>query len=110
MFGRLSPPLVTCEAVLSEVQFLVQDRGGDPLAVLKWVEQGILRIGFSAEKEIRRLISLQSSYQNLPMDFAAACLVRMSEMMEGGLVLTTDRHFQIYRRNQRRVIPLISPW
>ena len=110
VFGRLAPPLLTCEAVLSEVQFLVHDRGGDPLVVLRWVEQGILKLSFSAEREMQRLISLQTSYRNLPMDFADACLVRMSETMEACRVLTTDRHFQIYRRNQRRLIPLISPW
>jgi predicted nucleic acid-binding protein len=32
-FERLSPPVFTCEAVLSEAQLLLQARGGNPRAV-----------------------------------------------------------------------------
>src|SRR5438094_10547012 len=87
VFGRLTPPALTCEAVLSEAQFLLQDRGGDPLAVLELVRQGALRLAFDASPEIERLIALQRSYLNLPMDFADACLVRMAELHEHSRVL-----------------------
>jgi uncharacterized protein len=110
VFGRLPPPLYTCESVLSEVQFLLQDRGGDPLVVLDWVKRGIINLAFDAEDEVERLMSLQYSYRTLPMDFADACLVRMSELHLRSCVLTTDSHFRIYRRNGRQVIPLLAPW
>jgi predicted nucleic acid-binding protein len=109
VFGRLSPPLFTCEAVLSEAQFLLQERGGDPLAVLVWVRQGVIELAFEAAKEIERLLALQRAYRNLPMDFADACLVRMTEIHERSSVLTTDSHFRIYRRNGRQIIPLRAP-
>ena len=108
-FGKLSPPVFTCEAVLSEAQFLLQDRGGDPLAVLAWVQQGVISLAFDADNEIERLLELQRSYRNLPMDFADACLVRMTEQHERSSVLTTDSHFRIYRRNGRQIIPLRAP-
>jgi predicted nucleic acid-binding protein len=108
-FGKLSPPVFTCEAVLSEAQFLLQERGGDPLAVLAWVQQGVISLAFDADNEIERLLELQRSYRNLPMDFADACLVRMTEQHERSSVLTTDSHFRIYRRNGRQIIPLRAP-
>ncbi|MGH7953248.1 MAG: type II toxin-antitoxin system VapC family toxin [Limisphaerales bacterium] len=110
MFGRLPPPALTCEAVLSEAQFLLSARGGDPLKVLDWTQRGIIQLSFSALDEIGRLKSLQNSYRSLPMDFADACLVRMSELNLRSRVLTTDSHFRIYRRNGRQIIPLLAPW
>jgi predicted nucleic acid-binding protein len=110
VFGRLSPPVFTCEAVLSEAQFLLNERGGDPLAVLDWVRRGVINLAFDAEDEIERLMALQRSYRSLPMDFADACLVRMAESHPRSRVLTTDSHFRIYRRNGRQVIPLLAPW
>jgi len=108
-FGRLAPPLFTCEAVLSEAQFLLADRGGDPLAVLAMARQGVLALDFDAREEVERLHDLQRSYRNLPMSFADACLVRMSELHERSRVFTTDAHFRLYRRHRRRVIPLLTP-
>ena len=109
VFGKLAPPVFTCEAVLSEAQFLLQERGGDPLAVLVWAQQGVISLAFDAANEIERLLALQRSYRNLPMDFADACLVRMTELHEHSSVLTTDSHFRIYRRNGRQIIPLRAP-
>ena len=108
-FARLLPPVFTCEAVLSETQFLLQERGGNPLAVLEWVRAGVVNLAFGAEDEIDRLIELQRAYRDLPMDFADACLVRMSETHPRSRVLTTDSHFRLYRRNRRQVIPLLAP-
>ena len=108
-FGKLSPPVFTCEAVLLEAQLLLQERGGDPLAVLVWMQQGVIVLAFDTANEIERLLALQRSYRNLPIDFADACLVRMTEQHERSSVLTTDSHFRIYRRNGRKIIPLGVP-
>ena len=110
VFGRWPPPVFTCESVLSEAQFLLHDRGGDPLTVLDWVRRGVINLAFDAEDEIERLMSLQKSYRSLPMDFADACLVRMAELHPRSIVMTTDSHFRIYRRNGRQIIPLLAPW
>lgn len=50
-----------------------------------------------------------SKYRNVPMSVADACLVRMSELHRGSLVLTVDRDFAIYRRKRTHPIPLLSP-
>jgi len=76
--------------------------------VLEWVRDGVIQLAFNAEDEMR-LIELQRAYRNLPMDFADACLVRMTETHERSCVLTTDSHFRLYRRNRRRLIPLVAP-
>ena len=110
VFGSLLPPVFTCESVLSEAQFLLHDRGGDPLTVLDWVRRGVINLAFDAEDEIERLMALQKSYRTLPMDLSDACLVRMSEIHPRSCVLTTDSHFRIYRRNGRQLIPLLAPW
>src|SRR5437660_9490933 len=89
VFGRLAPPVFTCEAVLSEAQFLLRERGGNPAAVLEWVRDASIEIAFSAEDEIERLIELQRAYRNLPMAFADACLVRMTETQQRATVMTT---------------------
>lgn len=109
VFAELEPPLFTCEAVLSECQFVLSDRERNPLAILEWVRRGIIQLDFCAGPEIDRLIALQRSYRNLPMDFADACLVRMAELQPRSRVITTDSHFKIYRRNARRQIPLLCP-
>ena len=110
VFLNLPPPLFTCESVLSEAQFLLRARGGDPSIVLKWVREGVIEIPFAAADEIEPLLALQKSYRDVPMQFADACLVRMSELFPASHLVTVDRDFQIYRRNRRQVIPLISPW
>ncbi len=108
-FSSLPPPLFTCEAVLSEAQFLVHRFGGDPVVVLEMITKGVLNVAFDAEAEADRLIKLQRTYQNLPMSLADACLVRMSELHAPSRVFTLDSDFRIYRRHGRQVIPVLAP-
>ena len=58
---------------------------------------------------IDRLHELQSTYRNLPMSLADACLVRISELHSRSRVFTTDSDFRTYRRNGRQVIPTLLP-
>jgi hypothetical protein len=48
-------------------------------------------------------------YADVPMSFADACLVRMTELLSDPLLLTTDADFLIYRRHGRRTIPCTLP-
>lgn len=106
---KLKPPLLSCEAVLSEAQHIISRLGGEPQKVLEFVHRGLLDITFQAGPETKRLIALQRSYADLPMSFADACLVRMSELASRPRVMTTDSDFLVYRRNRRQVIPLLAP-
>ena len=107
---RRRPPLFTCEAVLSEAQWLVWKRGGgNPVDLLEMVRRGMLSVTFGLEDEVDRLIELQRTYYRVPMSLADACVVRMTEIHEHSRVMTIDSDFRIYRRNRRQVIPLLTP-
>jgi len=108
-FGKLTPPLTTCESVVSEAQFVLRRLGGDPIKVLELLRAGLLEIDFSLQSELDRILELQRSYRNVPMSLADACIVRMSELRPRCRVMTTDSDFRIYRRNRRNVIPLLAP-
>ena len=43
------------------------------------------------------------------MSLADACLMRMAEQYSAGVVLTLDRHFHVYRKSGRLVIPTLTP-
>lgn len=109
-FEQIPRPLLTCEAVLSEAVFLLQSEGlpADPL--LEFIERGVLIVQFSAEEHWPDLRRLLRKYADLPMSFADACLVRMAEVAGRCRVITTDRHFRVYRRHGRDMIPLLSPF
>jgi hypothetical protein len=53
--------------------------------------------------------AIRIPYQDTPMNFADACPVRMAELRDEAIILTTDTDFQIYRRKGRQVIPLLTP-
>ena len=49
-------------------------------------------------------------YHDQRMQLADACLVRMSELKRDCRVFTLDRRdFQVYRRFDRQMIPLVAP-
>jgi hypothetical protein len=48
-------------------------------------------------------------YACVPMALADACLVRMSELIAEGTVMTLDGDFRIDRRHKRQTIPILMP-
>lgn len=52
---------------------------------------------------------LVARYANIPMSFADACLVRMSELHSDMTIVTVDDDFTVYRRHGRDVIPVLMP-
>lgn len=109
VLDAVAPPLVTCEAVLSEACFLLRRTAGGANAVLELVARGLVTVGFRCEPEAAALRRLLARYASVPMSFADACLVRMSEQLPTCRVLTLDQDFSIYRRSGRQVIPLLTP-
>jgi uncharacterized protein len=109
LFGRLVPPLLTCEAVLSEASFLLGHATPGGRALLSLVERGIVRTEFRFIAEVQRVNALMTRYASVPMAFADACLVRMTELHQDVVVWTLDADFRIYRRNGRQRIPTLLP-
>lgn len=106
---NLPIPFLTCEPVITEACYLMRKQTGGKQDVLKMIADGVLEISFSLEKEANAVRFLLDKYEDVPMDFADACVVRMSEMTENAVVFTVDGDFRIYRKNGKNEIPLIIP-
>jgi predicted nucleic acid-binding protein len=103
-------PLLTCEAVVTEACFILKRQRRDPNDLLIMAERGFFRVAFDFNREQAAIRQLLVTYADLPMSFADACLVRMSELNAESAVWTLDRDFRVYRRHRRSSIPLISPF
>jgi uncharacterized protein len=108
-FKRLRPPLVTCEAVVSEACFLLRSIAGGVDALVQLLARGVVTTPFCLADELSPVARLLARYRSTPMSLADACLVRMAERYANGTVFTLDRHFRIYRKNGRLVIPTLIP-
>jgi uncharacterized protein len=105
--ARFPPPWRTCEAILSETYHLLA--GDGRRAVSSLLERGALVPAFSLADNLDRVLQLMDKYADVPMSFADACMVRMSETLPDPVVLTLDADFGVYRRHGRQVIPFVSP-
>ena len=108
-FRALAPPFLTCEPVIAEASYLVEQRGISGGVILERIENGLLRIAFEVEDHCVALRKLMTRYASVPMSLADSCLVRMSELYADSHVFTLDSDFRVYRRNGRQIIPLILP-
>jgi predicted nucleic acid-binding protein len=106
----LRPPLLTCEAVLSEAVFLLQRKALSERGLVELVERGLVRLDFSLAADIAAVATLLRRYADVPMSLADACLVRMSEVYSDSRMFTLDSDFKLYRRLGRRAIAAIAPW
>lgn len=103
---RLSEPLLTCEAVLAETAFHLQDA----VLVLAMLRDGLVSLAFDCRDHLPQLTALAERYADRKPDLADLCIVRMSELNPRHSVVTVDRaDFRIYRRNKREVIPIVCP-
>ncbi len=108
-WADVDPPVLTCEAVLTEACFLLRKSSGGPAAVLELVGRGVVKVAYDVEADIEALGRLMTRYSDVPMSLADACLVRMIERQPNVAVLTLDSDFRVYRSHGRRVIPIVMP-
>ena len=103
---RLTEPLLTCEAVLAEAAFHLQDSA----LVLSMLREGLVALAFDSRDHLPQLAALAERYADRHPDLADLCLIRMSELNPRHSVVTVDRaDFRVYRRNKREAIPLVCP-
>jgi predicted nucleic acid-binding protein len=100
-------PWTTCEAALSEAFHLLDANG--MLALASLVRRRLLLPTFVFAENAEAALTLMEKYRQVPMSFADACLVRMTEIVGEAMVLTTDTDFRIYRRHSRQVVPCVLP-
>jgi uncharacterized protein len=108
-WAQTAPPLLTCEAVLSEACFLVRRLPRGSSAIVELIDRGAVEVAFRLNEHIEPVRRLLAKYAEVPMSLADACLVRMAELHSNSSVLTIDRHFRIYRKHGRQVIPALMP-
>jgi predicted nucleic acid-binding protein len=101
------PPWYSCEAVLSEAYHLLGERGAPGLNAML-LRRAVVAT-FNLDDNVDAVVVFLQKYANVPMSFADACLVRMSETMADPLILTTDSDFRVYRRHSRQVVPVSCP-
>jgi predicted nucleic acid-binding protein len=106
---ELTGPLLCCEGILTETLHLLRRAPGGQDALMEFWERGEIDLAFDAEDHVSRLRDLQRKFASVPMSFADACLVRMSELRPRAILWTADADFRIYRRQGRGAIPLLSP-
>jgi predicted nucleic acid-binding protein len=103
---QVTEPLLTCEAVLAETAFHLQD----VRVVLALVHEGLVELAFDCRDHWPQLKALAARYADRRPDLADLCLIRLSELHPHYSVVTVDREdFEVYRRNKREAIPLMCP-
>ena len=107
--SKINPPLLTCEAVVVESCFLLKSTYGVVDLIFSLLRTKQITIPFSLTNEMAEVEVLMKRYENVPMSLADACLVRMSELIPGSVILTLDSDFRIYRKNRNEAIDLIIP-
>ena len=106
---QLRLPLLTSEAVLTELFHLVGDSRREVEAAWKFVRSGALVLGSIEGAELGQLQVLMSRYWDRPMDFADATLVFLAKRESIATILTVNHaDFETYRiegKRRFRVVP-----
>ena len=108
-WAQVSPPFISCEAVLAEACHLVRNLPRGQATVLELVRRGILDLSFCLADEADHVYRLISKYHDVPMSLADACLVRLAERHGEGIVMTLDNDFSVYRKHGRKAIAALTP-
>ena len=107
--GNLPCPLITCEAVLSEVLFLLRRDVAAPQKINVLFERGLLVSHPIMDLQYAGVLSLMQTYRDVPMSMADASLVKISEIIPSSSIVTLDSDFLIYRRHRNKSIPTLMP-
>jgi hypothetical protein len=97
--GLITPPALIGTGPLMGVT--------SPSLALPLIDRGVVQLPFVFQEQIGAVSSLFKRYQNVPASLADAALIRLAEINDSPLLLTTDRDFHLDRRHGRRTIPLV---
>jgi uncharacterized protein len=102
-FETLRLPLMTSEAVLTELFHLVGENSHEMEAAWQFVRSGAVTLASITDVELPALHTLMSRYADRPMDFADATLVYLAHRESLSTVFTVDHaDFETYRIEPRR--------
>ena len=112
-FHQLRLPLLTSQAVLTELFHLVGDARTEMEAAWQFVRSGAVVLGTIEDAELQSVHGLMSRYWDRPMDFADATLVYLAKRESLSAILTVDHaDFATYRiegKRQFRILPVKQP-
>ena len=108
-WAEVEPPLLTCESVISEACFLLDQTRAGSAAVFEMLVRKVVAVSFRLDEQVEEVQALRRKYRDVPMSVADASLVRMAEQLGRSAILTLDGDFKVYRKHGRFVIPLILP-
>lgn len=107
-FAKLSPPLLTCWPVLTEVAWLLrkQHRPIDRLADAH--AAGMFALLPLEDDSLTEIATLMRRYESAALQFADAALAHLAERENIRTVFTTDRRdFSIIRLKRNRALAII---
>ncbi len=102
-FRQFEGDILSSEAVLTEVLYLLNSSSKAQLAAFDFVLNGAITIVASDLESLRKAKKLMAKYTDVPMDYADATLVCLADDLSIPHVVTFDvRGFGIYRLSLRR--------
>jgi uncharacterized protein len=94
--------LITTLASVTETLHLLDFNRNAQMDFLSWTYAGALVIEPITRNDFLRIKTLITKYSDLPMDFADACLVFLSEKLNISKIATIDRDFDVYRSKGKK--------
>ncbi|MBW4623249.1 MAG: PIN domain-containing protein [Cyanosarcina radialis HA8281-LM2] len=102
----IDEPIITTYPVITETCYLLLRETGSsapPRFLRNFIESEDLEIFNLETVHLQRIVELMETYADIPMDFADASLVLLTECLETPRILTSDRRdFSIYRWQNNR--------
>jgi predicted nucleic acid-binding protein len=96
-------PLLTSEAVLTEVFHLARPEVVDSRGVWRLLRAGAIRMASIMNEDLSQIEALMDNYADRPMDFADATLVHLAARERLSTILTIDHDdFETYRLPGRK--------
>ncbi len=89
--------LATTLTSITEVCYLLDFNKEAQLAFLDWIKKGAVQIKSIDSTDLHTILEFTQKYQDLPMDFADACLVALAIRLNITEIATVDGDFDIYR-------------
>jgi hypothetical protein len=89
--------LYTTWPVLTEVLHMLDFNVNVQIDFLKWISKGALDVKQITLENISRIINLSEKYSDVPMDFADASLIIISELENIREIISIDSDSNIYK-------------
>lgn len=90
--------------VITEVLHMLDFSVDTQIDFLKWINRGALDIIQINTDSVPRIIALSGKYSDVPMDFADASLIVVSELENIKEIISIDSDFYIYRNIRNEYI------